>query len=239
MKSKKPFSSPRLKLQRAMRHIGELEEIIEKYFSGKWFSCETKFNERGEPCFNMVFQGAPDEFSMVLGDAIHNIRSALDLAAVELVGLNKQDTKGVMFPFARNEQEFHKALKNKNIDRASQCAQELIRGLKPYGGGNDMLRSLHELDIQDKHHTVIPGWTFVESPPIKVRTDEYGKPIGFDEGKMEIYMDESTPPKLQFVFPDDCYLKGQEIVLGLKVLHDLVLDAIKKFELLEESKAEL
>uniref|UniRef100_UPI0028A247DB hypothetical protein n=1 Tax=Massilia sp. TaxID=1882437 RepID=UPI0028A247DB len=225
-----PFAPSKLKLRRAMRHIEELDEIIKNYFSGAWYSYKNTVDSNGSLTgLHVNFRAKPEEFGTVVGDAIHNMRSALDLAAVELVRLNNGDTKGVMFPFARNEQEFLKALKNKNIDRASMHAQELIKELRPYGGGNEVLRSLHELDIQDKHHTLIPNTTFLQLPPISIKTDENGKPIGFDEGRLQIVMDESVSPQVQFVFPDDCPLKGHEIISGLRHFHADVTTIIENF----------
>jgi hypothetical protein len=225
-----PFAPSRLKLRRAIRHIEELEEIIKTYFTGVWYSYKNTVDANGSLTGIYVnFRAKPEEFGTVVGDAIHNMRSALDLAAVELVRLNSSDTKGVMFPFSRNEQEFLKALKNKNIDRASMRAQELIRELRPYGGGNEVLRSLHELDIQDKHHTLIPNTTFLQLPPVSIKTDENGKPVGFDEGKMQIVIDESVAPQVQFVFPEDSPLKGQEIISGLRHFHAEVATIIESF----------
>lgn len=231
----KSFASSRLKLKRAMRHIEELEELIRNYFTGSWYSLNNAIDENGGMShYRSILRRIPEEFGLVVGDAIHNIRSALDLAAVELVNLNNNDSKGVMFPFARNEQEFSKSLKNKNIDRASIQAQDLIKELRPYGGGNDVLRLLHELDIQDKHHTLIPSTTFVKFPPVSIKTDRNGKPVGFDEGKLQIVMEESLPPEMQFVFPEDSPLSGREIIGGLKHLQAEVAVIIENFRSLYE-----
>lgn len=232
MKDDEPFSSSRLKLRRAMRHIQELEDTIDSYFSGDWYVLKSDIGKEGNPRFNFTLRKPPEEFDTIVGDAIHNIRSTLDLAAVELVRLNGGNTKGVMFPFARSEMDFSAACKKKNINRATLAAQELISSLRPYGGGNETLLSLHDLDIQDKHHTLIPNTSFVEFPPISVKLDENGRPIGFDEGELQIVIDANVPLKLDFIFPEDSPLKGQEIVSGLKRLHDEVTKIIDSFCLL-------
>lgn len=212
-----------------MRHIEELEGIIKSYFTGDWYILNNDIDNTGKQCCKFILRDPPEEFGTIVGDAIHNMRSTLDLAAVELVSLNGGNTKGVMFPFARSEIEFSDACKKKNINRASVIAQSLINSLKPYGGGNEVLLSLHDLDIQDKHHTLIPNASIAQLPPFSVKSDENGRPIGFDEGKLQIVIDESAPLKLNFIFPENSPLKDQEIVSGLRLLHDEVTRIVDSF----------
>jgi hypothetical protein len=68
-----PFTASRRKLTRAMRYIEELDQSIEKYFSGKWYTCT--FDETKG--LNLTIFGVPRDADMAAGDAIHNMRSAL------------------------------------------------------------------------------------------------------------------------------------------------------------------
>ncbi len=95
------------------------------------------------------------EWSTATGDIIHNLRSALDHVAITAVESNGGDSKGVYFPFAADEAGLEDQIRSKKFNRASAAAIDLLRQLKPYKGGNDRLRALHDLDISDKHKALI------------------------------------------------------------------------------------
>ena len=98
----------------------------------------------------------PTELSAIIGDAIHNLRAALDLLACELVRLNGGSDEDVYFPFAADAIAFERKLKKSHIDRAGPAVVEHMKGLRAYKGGNVPLRALHDLDIADKHQMLLP-----------------------------------------------------------------------------------
>jgi hypothetical protein len=106
---------------------------------------------------------------MALGDAVHNLRAALDLMACDIVRLNGKSTRDVYFPFSFNAAELDKQVKEKNFDRAAPEAQDLLRNkIKPYkeNGGNVALRAIHDLDVADKHRLILP--TIQDMQPVIV-----------------------------------------------------------------------
>jgi hypothetical protein len=113
--------------------------------------------------------------------------------------------------------------------RASTVDQDLVRSLQPYTGGNYSLRSLHDLDIQDKHHSLIPHTSLVTSPKISVKLDAAGNPVGFREGRPELEVDTSEPPSVKFTFPPDSPFAGEEVLQILRRLHKHVTDIIEQF----------
>ena len=98
----------------------------------------------------------PTELATIIGDAIHNLRSTLDILASDVVRLNGQSNQGVYFPFAQRAADLDRQIKDKKFNRAHPDAVKLLRSFKPYPEGNKLLRALHELDIQDKHQALIP-----------------------------------------------------------------------------------
>lgn len=100
--------------------------------------------------------GFPREVPLILGDAIHNLRTSLDLLACDVVRLNGKRADGVHFPFAGDAHGLKQQIARKNFDRASAAAQALLVSMGPYKGGNILLRGLHELDLMDKHQLIIP-----------------------------------------------------------------------------------
>ncbi len=59
------------------------------------------------------------------------------------------------FPIAGTAQGFELACTGK-LNGVSSKADEFIRSLKPYNGGNNKLWLLNELDIMDKHNAIVP-----------------------------------------------------------------------------------
>jgi len=98
----------------------------------------------------------PISISLPFGDAIHNLRSALDIAVIDAVRLNKKNTKNVRFPFANSKETLSKQLKESYIKKAGADVANFIKQVRPYPGGNDGLYELHILDIVDKHRMLVP-----------------------------------------------------------------------------------
>jgi hypothetical protein len=111
----------------------------------------------------------PADIPLITGDAIHNLRSALDHLAYELVSIHTKGKgpfdKGLYFPIGENAKDFcdrlERASKVKTkpsgvIQRIGDDAIKHIRGIEPYdGGASEFLWHLHQLDIIDKHHLLV------------------------------------------------------------------------------------
>jgi hypothetical protein len=89
---------------------------------------------------------------MSAGDAIHNLRSALDHLAWQLSHWdNWKPTERCAFPIGFSLEDYnHK--KVTAVKGMSPEAQKAIDLRKPYKHGNDLLYAIHRLNIVDKHH---------------------------------------------------------------------------------------
>lgn len=154
MSQKLPFQGPRLKVAHALKEIERLSAELAAYngflvpeISGQDVS------------WVMHIQSETPEIETVAGTIIYSLRSSLDLTAVWLVKMNHPDTiafsKGVQFPFANSEANLETIIKEKRFHRASTAAQDLLRTMRPYTGGNKLLRGLHDLNLRDKHNDLI------------------------------------------------------------------------------------
>lgn len=92
----------------------------------------------------------------VAGDVIHNLRSTLDHLAYALViaGTDHEPTDGVGFPIAKDKATYE-SIKARKVQGIRPEAVELIDSLKPYDGGNATLWKIHQLNIIDKHRSVL------------------------------------------------------------------------------------
>lgn len=225
-----PFADSRQKIRRAEKHLRELEENIQRYFAGDWYTLDYGGNPLDIKGVHLTMHGRPEDFSVIFGDVIHNLRAALDLMASEVVAANKGNPAGVYFPFCEDEQSLDKMIKSKKFDRASSEAVRELKQLKPYRGGNVALRALHDLDIQDKHRALVPTAIMISTPPIGPLLDDQGHPVGFAENDLKLTIDLSVSPEVTFTFPADSPLAEQEIVPTLHQLVETVSRILDTFE---------
>lgn len=213
-----------LKIERANRHIAELENLISDHAVQHPPVVDPQFGDDGGLVHvDVRVAGLPPMSSAIIGDVIHNLRAALDLLAVALVKHAGGNPKDVLFPFARNASHLEDMIKSKNFDRAGEKAVERLRSLRPYVGGNESLRALHDLDVQDKHKAIIPIGAMISTPQVTVDH------VNFDTGKAKLKLVEGSMPEVRQVFPPGSTFEGAEIVPTLRDLVVLVRDIISSF----------
>lgn len=147
----------RIKVERAKEHVRNLEVLVQRFLqSNPYQVIHEDEPDTGDWVFRVkVLQQPPLEWSGIVGDAIHNLRAALDLLVCELVrGAGKPVTDQIGFPIAKGVKEFESGYLRK-VKGAPKEAIRLIRRCKPYKGGNEPLWWLHRLDIADKHRILI------------------------------------------------------------------------------------
>jgi hypothetical protein len=99
----------------------------------------------------------PMKIALIAGDALHNLRGALDHLAYRLFRIGAEeraDAKHVYFPIFDNAAKYHAGVMEK-VHGMRQDAIDAIDATKPYKGGNDILWWLHRLNIVDKHRLLI------------------------------------------------------------------------------------
>jgi hypothetical protein len=162
-----PFDVPKLKINRARRHIADFESESAAYLSRDPWALVLEFDENTKKHRIALRwrESVPSELSAIFGDAIHNLRVALDILANDLVVLSGRTPRKVYFPFADSRERFEDQLKKKMRGVAPDMA-DMIRSLKPYRGGNELLRSLHDLDIVDKHIAIIQPGAIAATPAL-------------------------------------------------------------------------
>lgn len=156
-----PYVGCNLKLLRARDLIEDAADLIVMY--GKRASIVPVKVEEGavETTWKITFSPPPPAgLTLLVGDAIHNLRSALDILVCDLARINGKSTKSLKFPFAESEDALKDAIKKSNHrNRIGDKATDAIEALRPFKGGNLLLRGLHEMDLADKHRLILP--TFV------------------------------------------------------------------------------
>jgi hypothetical protein len=155
-----PFPGPHLKVKQSQKHIECLKQVLAAYAGRVKFGFrKADIPETDLVSWTLVFsEPPPDDVSPLIGDSIHNLRSALDLMICDVARLRGEDTDHLAFPFAKDEQRLDKEIKNRDIARLGNDIVDLVKAEKPYPEGNRALSGLHELDIMDKHHMILPAY---------------------------------------------------------------------------------
>ena len=194
------------KLDRAREHIESLEAE-----SGKWISSNPFFVvDEADPAprsyalgddyqrrrFRVTrFEPIPDRLSVIIGDCLFNLRSALDHLAMALgeahtPRMSDDQIRGSEFPI------FHKQAMNAKTEREklgaiAPAAADLIKSLQPLHRRKDYeldpLWQLHELNRIDKHRslTICAAIAFIQGGygvglrnPFNIAKEEFGYVLG-------------------------------------------------------------
>jgi hypothetical protein len=148
---------PRIKVQRAKKHIYELEAEIGAFFKRYPYRVFTEDEaDTGDKVWRVeVPRQPPARWAAIVGDAVHNLRASLDLLVNQLVvanGRNPTDRTALPIGSTAENYETNAARITKGV---SDTAKDMLAALKPYKGGNDALWRLHRLDITDKHRLLL------------------------------------------------------------------------------------
>jgi hypothetical protein len=179
----------RVKIERARKQLRELEAELmicrgqRKNVIIAQFDPDTGEEvPNSERCMNL--QVLTFNAIATAGDIIHNLRSALDHLAHQLVRIGspgKEVSRRIEFPIAKDLATYESD-KTGKIKGMRPEAKKAIDELKPYKGGNDSLWRIHELDNFDKHRalfTVASDYLFTNdwTTYYLFKTGPFGHPL--------------------------------------------------------------
>ena len=154
------FVNARLKIDRAMRHINELQYVISTFlktdFYKLWMDAET---EPGWYGIRYETKPLPAEIPLIIGDVIHNLHAPLDCIASEIARSIRKDSDRVHFPKDetrdRVARSSHLALM---VQAAPRLKDVILDQICPYRGGRYALWEIGKLDNIDKHKLLVPSF---------------------------------------------------------------------------------
>jgi len=154
------------KLDRARRLLRELDNCIRVFLASDPFPFAPRYNEQAglHELYVLRVKPVPPDASAIVGDLLHNLRSALDHLAFQLV---VKGTEGVGVPDGRKHPFRH--VQFPIFDSADEYAMRKLKctkGMKgeavaaidevmPYKEGNERLWQLHRLNNIDKHRLLL------------------------------------------------------------------------------------
>jgi hypothetical protein len=200
-------------VEQGRKHIRDLEATIQAFYQTGPYVVRTKRDPQSRRLIYYVasVREAPPVLAAVAGDALQNLRSALDHLAYELVLLGtggRGPTRHVYFPISDDAAKYKTETPGK-VQGMRPEAMKAIDAIKPYGGGNDVLWRLHKLNNVDKHRTLILVGSAYRSANLGAHVSEMMRKLQPD----------IPIPKI------DAYFRPADRLFPLKVGDELLIDA--------------
>lgn len=244
------LSGVRQKVKRAEQHIRDFKTGLDSYIDARPY--DIRIDVEADPLNPIVeiirADPIPPDLRCVLGDAIHNLRAALDHLACALVrakdGIVSPHTEFPILddPITTTKRE---ARFQDKVQGMGKEAIDAIRAIHPYHGGNDALWRLHRLDITDKHNMLVMAWGSITAinglPPI---SDQWngdrwvsvpGIPLTLEKGQKfripgaEVHKD--TKFFAEIVFNEPNVAEGYPVVLGLAHFRAAVMKVVGNLQM--------
>lgn len=172
------LTSFRLKIARAKEHLRVLKDSIDTVVDDPESYTITIEGNYKAGVYAFLFRPLRDfpmtEWGLVIGDCVHNARSALDhlywaLICIEHPESAPKASHTAKLPICVNSQYFVESKVSNFIGRPA-CA--VIEKMQPYNAPDpklDLLFLLHQYDITDKHRLIIPSVGLVRKGEVLVR----------------------------------------------------------------------
>lgn len=180
---------PLLKVTRAKRHIRDLQSLIDSFIGDNPHRIEFHEDDDGVEIVSVFDRPLPNETATIIGDAIHNLRVALDHLAAQAVKAGGQEpSRNTGFPIYKAEVDFDGGITSK-LSGAPDAFIDFVKGLKPYraakdgSAGNTQLWALSQLDNLDKHLVLLPTISVLTVKNVRIITPQGG---GLTIGQLEV-----------------------------------------------------
>lgn len=169
------FMSARLKIGRASEFINEVKKVLDEDRPFRYV-LKTDVKEGTRIIGPQIDEAVVHRVSLICGDAIHNLRSAIDHAYGEVVRAHfptasPKQIRDIQFPFCKTAAELKDVCRRRHADKVSSEFVTALMDLKPHAeaGGNQLLGFIHYSDVPDKHTNLIPTGRYIDIPIADLR----------------------------------------------------------------------
>ena len=163
-----PLERINLKITRAEQHLSDLRRALTGYLESQPYGAMYEY----DPSYGSRVRGLritehpPPGFAAYVGDCLHNLRSALDYLAWELVlAAGQTPNDRTEFPIFSEPLKYSKAASIR-LTGVSPAPLATVEALQPYHNGQSFadhpLWILHRLSILDKHRSLLLAGAWVE-----------------------------------------------------------------------------
>lgn len=162
--------SAHAKIRRAREHMSALECLADRFMKSNPYQLGRRLEAQGRvhEYFFSKYTTPPDTFGLVVGDAIHNLRSALDHVAfalaqhgAEAVGatMTREQAMRIQFPICDDPDDFKIQIRRKRLRYVKSSYKTLIERYQPYNLNRQhpertVPKVLADLNNRDKHRLI-------------------------------------------------------------------------------------
>lgn len=236
----------RAKIERAKKHVRDLDVAI-RAFTDRNPGRECVVSQpQSDTAYTLhcvrLLTPIGSDIPVIAGDAVHNLRSALDHLAWQLVEANGQTPgRHTYFPLCDQAQKYRAPETERKIEGISAPAKQVIEAAQPYQAGYDLLGTLHEMNNWDKHRLLlvaacrlvntkveirptdpgpVPTWQIAGPGPLQIFED--GDPIFLVHSPGNMQADQQLDITFTVAFREPQVVHGKPILETLAQLTDLV-----------------
>jgi hypothetical protein len=160
-------TSWQLKLERARQHLADLRQAVDAFLeAGHYDLAQHRAPDGSYIEVRLIAGQEPDpRLSVIIGDVLHNARSAIDSLVYALAEhhqgreLTREEAQSTQFPFSTRPEGWPDGQAPRFVRLLSPRAIEAVRMAQPnywgYGGDGHPLLMLRELSNIDKHRQVL------------------------------------------------------------------------------------
>jgi hypothetical protein len=191
---------PDQKFARAISLFREFQSRIETWSAGQPFTTDKVLSSDGlvATVILQVKRRPPiEEWALLFGDALHNLRSALDSLVWELAhmdGKQPRNARDLYFPVVAHEADWPRAAKK--LESCPVEAVERIRLMQPFliaDSATSGLEVLATLSNQDKHRLPIRASMTVQQLMVENASFEFEREEDIPEPPFRINIEETIP----------------------------------------------
>jgi len=151
----KEFVSARLKIKRAYRHIEELQKILSEFLKSDF--CSMRVDQDAKTGQALIYvesnSAPPPEMSLIIGDAVHNLRTALDHVIVQILG---ERGNRASFPIAKERDNLGAHPTYAKIKEVlPDLAALILEKIRIHDTGEPSIWALGAIDNIDKHNLLV------------------------------------------------------------------------------------
>lgn len=211
-----PLEGAKLKIERSNRHIQELQTILETFLACRPYKEITDIDRvNGKVIIKLrATQKPPVEASIILGEILYLLKSALDHTVTTVAIKHGFRIKGTGFPVEKTRKELERSGLYRQIKQRLPELAVILDELKPYKSGCDLLWWLHILNAMEKHKTIMQVVAAMVGAKFDFIQTAGGREFRIPDKWQPISENEDA---ILFVAPIDANLKGQ-IDIALSVI---------------------
>jgi hypothetical protein len=147
----------RIRIERAKKHIVDLNVVISAFYATYPYEIIANRDPNTRKPVYQLGRVNPmsGDLSAIAGDALQNLRGALDhLAWLLVLANNRSPDERTYFPISEDFPK-HMAKQSGVVQNFGSAAAQIWDGVKPYKGGNDDLWLLNKLNNIQKHRPLL------------------------------------------------------------------------------------